>query len=67
MILVVIPALKWLNITNSTLPTFIGVAEPVLQSLFILDLNILVRVIVAKDGTWSYTLTLRRSRMANTI
>ncbi|EDO5870966.1 Ig-like domain repeat protein [Salmonella enterica] len=45
------------NITNSTLPTFIGVAEPGSTVSIYLGLNHLGEVIVAKDGTWSYTLT----------
>ncbi|HBM1431059.1 TPA: non-fimbrial adhesin SiiE, partial [Salmonella enterica subsp. enterica] len=45
------------NITNSTLPTFIGVAEPGSTVSIYLGLKHLGEVIVAKDGTWSYTLT----------
>ncbi|WP_079812792.1 Ig-like domain-containing protein [Salmonella enterica] len=45
------------NITNSTLPTFIGVAEPGSTVSLYLGLKHLGEVIVAKDGTWSYTLT----------
>ncbi|EJH7007994.1 non-fimbrial adhesin SiiE [Salmonella enterica] len=45
------------NITNSTLPTFIGVAEPGSTVSIYLGLKYLGEVIVAKDGTWSYTLT----------
>ncbi|MBL6367161.1 non-fimbrial adhesin SiiE [Salmonella enterica] len=45
------------NITNSTLPTFIGVAEPGSTVSIYLVLKHLGEVIVAKDGTWSYTLT----------
>ncbi|EAX7409696.1 Ig-like domain repeat protein [Salmonella enterica] len=45
------------NITNSTLPTFIGVAEPGSTVSIYLELKHLGEVIVAKDGTWSYTLT----------
>ncbi|ENB0965990.1 non-fimbrial adhesin SiiE [Salmonella enterica] len=45
------------NITNSTLPTFIGVAEPGSTVSIYLGLKHLSEVIVAKDGTWSYTLT----------
>ncbi|CES67325.1 Ig domain-containing protein [Salmonella enterica subsp. enterica serovar Typhi] len=45
------------NITNSTLPTFIGVAEPSSTVSIYLGLKHLGEVIVAKDGTWSYTLT----------
>ncbi|EBB4100969.1 Ig-like domain repeat protein [Salmonella enterica] len=45
------------NITNSTLPTFIGVAEPGSTVSIYLGLKHLGKVIVAKDGTWSYTLT----------
>ncbi|ECW2249311.1 Ig-like domain repeat protein [Salmonella enterica] len=44
-------------ITNSTLPTFIGVAEPGSTVSIYLGLKHLGEVIVAKDGTWSYTLT----------
>lgn len=40
--------------------------NPVLQSLFILDLNILVRSLLLKMGHGAIRL-LRRSRMANTI
>ncbi|ENU6186066.1 non-fimbrial adhesin SiiE [Salmonella enterica] len=45
------------NVTNSTLPTFIGVAEPGSTVSIYLGLKHLGEVIVAKDGTWSYTLT----------
>ncbi|WP_080234099.1 Ig-like domain-containing protein [Salmonella enterica] len=45
------------SITNSTLPTFIGVAEPGSTVSIYLGLKHLGEVIVAKDGTWSYTLT----------
>ncbi|ECO2462123.1 Ig-like domain repeat protein [Salmonella enterica subsp. enterica] len=45
------------NITNSTLPTFIGVAEPGSTVSIYLGLKHLGEVIVAKDGTWSYTFT----------
>ncbi|ELX7724847.1 Ig-like domain repeat protein [Salmonella enterica] len=45
------------NITNSILPTFIGVAEPGSTVSIYLGLKHLGEVIVAKDGTWSYTLT----------
>ncbi|EBZ6303153.1 Ig-like domain repeat protein [Salmonella enterica subsp. enterica serovar Gombe] len=45
------------NITNSTLPTFIGVAEPGSTVSIYLGLKHLGEVIVAKDGTWSYTIT----------
>ncbi|EJK3367290.1 non-fimbrial adhesin SiiE [Salmonella enterica] len=45
------------NITNSTLPTFIGVAEPGSTVSIYLGLKHPGEVIVAKDGTWSYTLT----------
>ncbi|ELE2275840.1 non-fimbrial adhesin SiiE [Salmonella enterica] len=45
------------NITNSTLSTFIGVAEPGSTVSIYLGLKHLGEVIVAKDGTWSYTLT----------
>ncbi|EFT3406189.1 Ig-like domain repeat protein [Salmonella enterica] len=45
------------NITNSTLPTFIGVAEPGSTVSIYLGLKHLGEVIVAKYGTWSYTLT----------
>ncbi|ENN3090301.1 non-fimbrial adhesin SiiE [Salmonella enterica] len=45
------------NITNSTLPTFIGVAEPGSTVSIYLGLKHLGEVIVAKDGTWSYKLT----------
>ncbi|EEC0240241.1 Ig-like domain repeat protein [Salmonella enterica subsp. enterica] len=45
------------NITNSTLPTFIGVAEPGSTVSIYLGLKHLGEVIVAKDGKWSYTLT----------
>ncbi|EKA2335560.1 non-fimbrial adhesin SiiE [Salmonella enterica] len=45
------------NITNSTLPTFIGVAEPGSTVSIYLGLKHIGEVIVAKDGTWSYTLT----------
>ncbi|EBY1542011.1 non-fimbrial adhesin SiiE [Salmonella enterica] len=45
------------NITNSTLPTFIGVAKPGSTVSIYLGLKHLGEVIVAKDGTWSYTLT----------
>ncbi|EHX0050426.1 non-fimbrial adhesin SiiE, partial [Salmonella enterica] len=45
------------DITNSTLPTFIGVAEPGSTVSIYLGLKHLGEVIVAKDGTWSYTLT----------
>ncbi|EKI3933021.1 non-fimbrial adhesin SiiE [Salmonella enterica] len=45
------------NITNSTQPTFIGVAEPGSTVSIYLGLKHLGEVIVAKDGTWSYTLT----------
>ncbi|ENM9735932.1 TPA: non-fimbrial adhesin SiiE [Salmonella enterica subsp. enterica serovar Typhimurium] len=45
------------NITNSTLPTFIGVAEPGSTVSIYLGLKHLGEVIVAEDGTWSYTLT----------
>ncbi|EAA5430101.1 non-fimbrial adhesin SiiE [Salmonella enterica subsp. enterica serovar Falkensee] len=45
------------NITNSTLPTFIGVAEPGSTVSIYLGLKHFGEVIVAKDGTWSYTLT----------
>ncbi|MIS19471.1 Ig-like domain repeat protein [Salmonella enterica subsp. enterica] len=45
------------NITNSTLPTFIGVAEPGSTVSIYLGLKHLGEVIVSKDGTWSYTLT----------
>ncbi|EKH0516437.1 non-fimbrial adhesin SiiE [Salmonella enterica] len=45
------------SITNSTLPTFIGVAEPGSTVSIYLGLKNLGEVIVAKDGTWSYTLT----------
>ncbi|EBM7571425.1 Ig-like domain repeat protein [Salmonella enterica subsp. enterica serovar Dublin] len=45
------------NITNSTLPTFIGVAEPGSTVSIYLGFKHLGEVIVAKDGTWSYTLT----------
>ncbi|HAD2777047.1 TPA_asm: Ig-like domain repeat protein [Salmonella enterica subsp. enterica serovar Typhimurium] len=45
------------NITNSTLPTFIGVAEPGSTVSIYLGLKHLGEVIVAKDGIWSYTLT----------
>ncbi|EGZ5226955.1 Ig-like domain repeat protein [Salmonella enterica] len=45
------------SITNSTLPTFIGVAEPGSTISIYLGLKHLGEVIVAKDGTWSYTLT----------
>ncbi|EHI5662501.1 Ig-like domain repeat protein [Salmonella enterica] len=45
------------NITNSTLPTFIGVVEPGSTVSIYLGLKHLGEVIVAKDGTWSYTLT----------
>ncbi|EDB6794034.1 Ig-like domain repeat protein [Salmonella enterica subsp. enterica serovar Muenchen] len=45
------------NITNSTMPTFIGVAEPGSTVSIYLGLKHLGEVIVAKDGTWSYTLT----------
>ncbi|EKC2243138.1 non-fimbrial adhesin SiiE [Salmonella enterica] len=45
------------NITNSTLPTFSGVAEPGSTVSIYLGLKHLGEVIVAKDGTWSYTLT----------
>ncbi|EAR8259985.1 Ig-like domain repeat protein [Salmonella enterica] len=46
------------NVTNSTLPTFIGVAEPGSTVSIYLGLKHLGEVIVAKDGTWSYTLTM---------
>ncbi|EOC8418468.1 non-fimbrial adhesin SiiE [Salmonella enterica subsp. enterica serovar Ohio] len=49
--------IKNANITNSTLPTFIGVAEPGSTVSIYLGLKHLGEVIVAKDGTWSYTLT----------
>ncbi|EMA0399782.1 non-fimbrial adhesin SiiE [Salmonella enterica subsp. enterica serovar Infantis] len=45
------------SITNSTLSTFIGVAEPGSTVSIYLGLKHLGEVIVAKDGTWSYTLT----------
>ncbi|HAB1660553.1 TPA_asm: Ig-like domain repeat protein [Salmonella bongori] len=45
------------GITNSTLPTFIGVAEPGSTVSLYLGLKHLGDVIVAKDGSWSYTLT----------
>ncbi|HBJ6876695.1 TPA: non-fimbrial adhesin SiiE [Salmonella enterica subsp. enterica serovar Pakistan] len=45
------------SITNSTLPTFIGVAELGSTVSIYLGLKHLGEVIVAKDGTWSYTLT----------
>ncbi|MBE8633303.1 non-fimbrial adhesin SiiE, partial [Salmonella enterica] len=45
------------SITNSTLPTFIGVAEPGSTVSIYLGLKHLGEVIVAKDGTWNYTLT----------
>ncbi|WP_079849670.1 Ig-like domain-containing protein [Salmonella enterica] len=45
------------SITNSTLLTFIGVAEPGSTVSIYLGLKHLGEVIVAKDGTWSYTLT----------
>ncbi|ECV4301052.1 Ig-like domain repeat protein [Salmonella enterica] len=45
------------NVTNSTLPTFIGVAEPGSTVSIYLGLKHLGEVIIAKDGTWSYTLT----------
>ncbi|EHM1612719.1 non-fimbrial adhesin SiiE [Salmonella enterica subsp. enterica serovar Hartford] len=45
------------NVTNSTQPTFIGVAEPGSTVSIYLGLKHLGEVIVAKDGTWSYTLT----------
>ncbi|HAW9181094.1 TPA: Ig-like domain repeat protein [Salmonella enterica subsp. enterica serovar Infantis] len=45
------------SITNSTLPTFIGVAEPGSTVSIYLGLKHLGEVIVAKDGTRSYTLT----------
>ncbi|HGB3811504.1 TPA: non-fimbrial adhesin SiiE [Salmonella enterica subsp. enterica serovar Virchow] len=45
------------SIANSTLPTFIGVAEPGSTVSIYLGLKHLGEVIVAKDGTWSYTLT----------
>ncbi|EIK9976803.1 non-fimbrial adhesin SiiE [Salmonella enterica] len=45
------------SITNSTLPTFIGVAEPGSTVSIYLGLKHLGEVIVAKDGIWSYTLT----------
>ncbi|WP_079778408.1 Ig-like domain-containing protein [Salmonella bongori] len=45
------------GITNSTLPTFTGVAEPGSTVSLYLGLKHLGDVIVAKDGSWSYTLT----------
>ncbi|ECG8591802.1 Ig-like domain repeat protein, partial [Salmonella enterica subsp. salamae] len=45
------------NITNSTLPTVIGMAEPGSTVSIYLGLKHLSDVIVAKDGSWSYTLT----------
>ncbi|HAB3714650.1 TPA_asm: Ig-like domain repeat protein [Salmonella enterica subsp. diarizonae] len=45
------------NITNSTLPTFIGVAEPGATVSIYIGIKHLGDVVAAKDGSWSYTLT----------
>ncbi|EGA6601670.1 Ig-like domain repeat protein, partial [Salmonella enterica] len=45
------------NITNSTLPTFIGVAELGATVSIYIGIKHLGDVVAAKDGSWSYTLT----------
>ncbi|AIP97952.1 hypothetical protein N898_15995 [Salmonella enterica subsp. arizonae serovar 62:z36:- str. RKS2983] len=45
------------NITNSTLPTFIGVAEPGATVSIYIGIKHLGDVVAVKDGSWSYTLT----------